>query len=188
MKWRPTIRFSSAPRIAVALAVALALAAGCAKKEPAATSRSAPAGSGAEGTQAAAFELPDLDGKVVRLADFSGKVVILDFWATWCPPCRAEVPHLVELQDKYRDQGLAIVGLSLDAGGAGDVRPFSKEHSINYTMLIANDGTQESYGGITGIPTAFVLDRKGRIVKRFLGYTAPEVLEETIRPLLAPAS
>ena len=173
-----TIR--SSRTVIAALAVLLALGAGCGKTEhegPAARG-------GAIGSQAPEFALPDLDGKIVKTADFKGKVVILDFWATWCGPCRMEVPHFVALQSKYGNQGLEIVGLSLDKGGAGDVKPFVKEFNVNYTMLIANDGTASQYGGITGIPTTFVLDKNGKIVKRFLGYTDPEVFEETIKPLL----
>lgn len=176
-----TIRSSKALAVALGLAVGLTLAAGCAKRGP--DGRAAQGG--AIGTEAPEFALPDLDGKVVKTSDLRGKVVILDFWATWCPPCRQEVPHFVALQTKYRDQGLEIVGLSLDKGGAKDVKPFVEEYNVNYMMLIANDKTAEEYGGITGIPTTFVLDRNGKIVKRFLGYTDPAVFEETIAPLLA---
>lgn len=165
----------------VALAAAILAAAGCAKEETAGTAAQA----GQIGTAAPAYELPDLDGKTVKNTDFLGKVVILDFWATWCPPCRMEIPHFVRLQSEYGDQGLQIVGLSLDAGGARDVRPFAEEYKINYTMLIAKDETAESYGGVVGIPTTFVIDRKGTIVKKFVGYTPPETFEEAIKPLLA---
>ena len=173
-----TTRFSRT--LVAGLAVTLALAAGCGKRG---TDGQA-ARTGAVGTEAPEFSLPDLDGKVVKTSDLRGKVVILDFWATWCPPCRQEVPHFVALQSKYRDQGLAIVGLSLDKGGVQDVKPFVEEYNVNYMMLIANDETARDYGGITGIPTTFVLDKDGKIVKRFMGYTDPEVFEETIRPLL----
>ena len=185
-----TTRFSSHPigprggRILfVALAAALLAAAGCAEEK--ATSKTPAAAAGQVGTAAPAYELPDLDGKLVSNTDLLGKVVILDFWATWCPPCRMEVPHFIRLQNQYGDQGLEIVGLSLDAGGARDVRPFAVENKINYKMLIAKDQTAESYGGVVGIPTTFVIDRKGVIIKKFVGYTPPEVFEETIKPLLA---
>ncbi|MGH9391837.1 MAG: TlpA disulfide reductase family protein, partial [Vicinamibacteria bacterium] len=124
----------------------------------------------------------------VELSSMKGKVLILDFWATWCPPCKEEVPHLVRLQSKYRDQGLQIVGLSLDQGGAGDVKPFAEEHDVNYAMLIADEKTTKDYGGVSMIPTTFVVDRNGVVVKRFIGYTAPEAFEEAILPLLGPAS
>ena len=110
--------------------------------------------------------------------------MILDFWATWCGPCRVEIPHFVRLQSKYRAQGLAIVGLSLDEDGEKSVRPFAEEHDVNYTMLLANKDTANLYGGIVGIPTTFVLDRQGRIVKKFIGVAPPEAFEETVRPLL----
>jgi peroxiredoxin len=168
----------------------MVLLAGCSKRGPggdAAGTGGAASGGGAIGTQAPAFALPDLDARTVKSEEFAGKVVLLDFWATWCPPCRAEIPHLVRLQSKYRDRGLAIVGLSLDQGGAGVVRPFADEHEINYAILIANDGTAESYGGIVGIPTTFLIDRDGKIVRRFVGYTDPDVFEQAIVPLLGPA-
>ena len=141
--------------------------------------------SGEVGTPAPEFTLPDIAGNQVASSSLKGKVVILDFWATWCPPCREEIPHFVNLQSKDRDQGLAIVGLSLDAGGAKDVKPFAEEHDVNYTMLIANEEIARAYGNITAIPTTFVIDREGKIVQRFIGYTAPEVFERTIKPLLA---
>lgn len=181
-----TIRFSRTIPVALrarralgaaALAVTLALMAGCAKKDV--------TQGGAVGTAAPAFALPDLEGKTVRNTDLQGKVVVLNFWATWCPPCREEVPDFVRLQSKYREQGLAIVGLSLDNGGAHDVRPFVEEYNVNYTMLIANQETADSFGGILGIPTTFVLDRKGTIVKRVVGKLSAEAFEEAVQPLLA---
>jgi len=112
-------------------------------------------------------------------------VVILDFWATWCGPCRAEIPELVKLQDKYKSQGLEIVGLSMDSDGASAVGPFAKTHEINYTMLLATDDTAHQYGGIVGIPTTFILDRQGKIVKKFIGVVPPETFEQTVQSLLS---
>jgi cytochrome c biogenesis protein CcmG/thiol:disulfide interchange protein DsbE len=136
------------------------------------------------GRTAPEFDLADLNGKRVRLSDYAGKVVVLDFWATWCPPCRQEIPHFVRLQSKFRDQGLEIVGISLDEDGLQKVRDFADEYNVNYTMLLADAKVQESYEGIIGIPTTFVIDRKGRVAKSFVGFTPPETFEETIRPLL----
>lgn len=140
------------------------------------------------GKPAPEFTLPDLEGNQIELSSMKGKVLILDFWATWCPPCKEEVPHLVALQSKYRDQGLQIVGLSLDKAGASMVKPFADEHDVNYTMLIANDETAKAYGGVSMIPTTFLVDRNGVVVKRFIGYTTPEAFEEAILPLLGQAS
>lgn len=111
--------------------------------------------------------------------------MILDFWATWCGPCRGEVPDLVRLQAKYRDQGVVVVGLSLDAEGAGKVKPFAEEFNVNYPMLLANEDTARLFGGIVGIPTTFVLDRKGRIIKKFVGRMELKTFEEAVQPLLA---
>ena len=160
------------------------LAFGCARKGAEQAKGGISADAGTIGSLAPDFELADLSGKKVRLSDFKGKVVILDFWATWCGPCRMEIPHFVRLQSKYRAQGLAIVGLSLDADGEKSVRPFADEHDVNYTMLLANGETANLYGGVVGIPTTFVLDRQGRIVKKFIGVMPPEAFEEAIRPLL----
>jgi len=126
-----------------------------------------------------------MDGKKVHLADYAGKVVILDFWATWCGPCRASVPDLVQLQSKYGDKGLVVVGLSLDAEGAGVVKPFAEKYKVNYPMLIADASTARLFGGIVGIPTTFVLDRKGQIVKKFIGLMPIQTFEEAVQPLLA---
>jgi peroxiredoxin len=167
--------------------LAFLLGCGCARKGTKQDGHGAaavPADAGTIGSKAPELELRDLSGKTVRLSDFKGKVVILDFWATWCGPCRVEIPHFVRLQSKYREQGLAIVGLSLDADGEKAVRPFAEEHDVNYTMLLANKETADLYGGILGIPTTFVLDRQGRIVKKFIGMMPPEAFEEAIRPLL----
>ena len=167
---------------ALTLVLGLALAGmGCTAKEPVMLG-------GAVGSAAPSFALPDLEGKTVTNTDLQGKVVLLNFWATWCPPCKAEVPDFVRLQSKYRAQGLVIVGLSLDAGGARDVRPFAEEYDVNYTMLIASPETADAYGGIQAVPTTFVVDRKGTIVKRFLGQVPPEVFEEAIRPLLTQSA
>jgi peroxiredoxin len=144
----------------------------------------APAARADVGSPAPEFTLADLNGNQVASSSLRGKVVILDFWATWCPPCREEIPHFVSLQSKYRGQGLQIVGVSLDAGGAKDVKPFADEHDVNYTMLIGNEDIARTYGNIYAIPTTFVLDRSGKIVQRFVGFTAPEVIEATIKPLL----
>ncbi|MCH7504747.1 TlpA family protein disulfide reductase [PVC group bacterium] len=130
------------------------------------------------------FTLNDLDNKPFRFFDLKGKVIILDFWATWCPPCIAELPHFKALYSEYQEQGLEIVGVSLDQGGADVVRPFVKEHEINYTMLISNQEVVEDYGGIRGIPTTFIIDREGRIVETFVGYRDKEVFESVIQELL----
>jgi peroxiredoxin len=197
--WRRTTPYSDrrrpaarALRGAAALGLGLLLASGCGGgggRGPAAQGGSAGGGqTGAEGTLAPEFTLPDLDGHSVSLSDFRGKVVVVNFWATWCPPCRAEIPDFVRMQARYRARGLEFVGLSVDAGGARDVRPFAEEQGVNYPMLIADERVANSYGGIVGIPTSFVIDRQGKIVKRFVGYTDPKVWESTLESLLGQPS
>jgi len=140
-------------------------------------------GGGAEGTQAPDFELVSDAGKTVRLADFKGKVVILDFWATWCPPCRKEIPGFVQIQSQYKDKGVEVVGVSLDQGWE-PVRPFMKAQRINYPVLLGDMGVVRSYGNITSIPTTFVIDREGVIRARHVGYAPPQFFTSAIEPLL----
>lgn len=139
---------------------------------------------GDPGDVAPAWTLKDLDGNEVSSADFKGKVVMIDFWATWCPPCRAMIPGMVELQAEYLEEGFIIIGISLDQKGPGVVREFNKEFKVNYTSLMGDEEVVRDFGGIRGIPTSFIIDREGRIVSKHVGYMAKEKLEEEIKPLL----
>jgi peroxiredoxin len=132
------------------------------------------------------WELEDVNGKTVRSSDFTNKVVILDFWATWCPPCRAEIPGFIELQKQYQQQGLVVVGISLDQGGADVVKSFMQKMGVNYPVVLGNQKVSDAYGGIEGIPTTFVIDRQGRIANKHLGLTAKEEFVKEIEPLLKP--
>lgn len=128
--------------------------------------------------------LPDLNGNSVRLSEFKGKVVILDFWATWCGSCVAEIPHFRELYETYHDRGLEIVGVSVDANAEKVVPPFAKEHNITYTILLGNPGLQRKYN-LRGLPTTFVIDQNGKVVEKFLGYRDKQVFEQLIQKLLS---
>ncbi len=125
-----------------------------------------------------AFVLPNLDGEEVSLSDFDGKVVVLDLWATWCPPCREEIPFLIELYDEFEEQGLEIVGL--DQGGATDLAPFVDSNGIDYTILVGNRTVGEAYK-VSGIPTTFIIGRDGRIAAKHIGFSnemRPEMRSE----------
>ncbi|MBZ5664626.1 MAG: redoxin domain-containing protein [Acidobacteriia bacterium] len=129
------------------------------------------------------FSLPELTGQTFDLSAYRGKVVLLDFWATWCDPCREEIPHFVELQDKYRDQGLQIVGISMD-DGPEPVRDFYQRFHMNYPVAMGNAKIGELYGGVLGLPIAFLIDRDGRIEAKHIGATDRSVFEREIQALL----
>jgi len=133
---------------------------------------------------APAWSLKDLSGKTVKLSDFKGKVVVLDFWATWCPPCRAEIPGFVDLQKRYEKQGVTVIGVSLDQGGTEVVSSFVKAQGINYPIVMGTDEVTAQYGGIEGIPTTFVIDPKGNIVSKHEGSTEKDVFDAEIKKLL----
>jgi thiol-disulfide isomerase/thioredoxin len=132
---------------------------------------------------APAFALKGLDGKTVSLADLRGKVVLLNFWATWCGPCRMEVPDLVELQKKYKDQ-LQVIGLVVDSAEEAEVRSFVKEFGINYPIANAPDELRMQFGGIPALPTTFIVDAQGRVVQKHIGLRDPVLYELEIRALL----
>ena len=130
------------------------------------------------------FTLPQLDGRQLSLSSYRGKVVLLDFWATWCVPCREETPHFVELQQKYGDRGLQIIGVSMD-DSADPVRPFVQQFHVNYPIVMGTAETGGQYGGVLGLPIAFLIDREGRIVSKHIGATDTAVFEKEIVGMLA---
>lgn len=132
-----------------------------------------------------AFELPDLSGAVITSSSFEGKVLLIDFWATWCPPCRDEIPSFIELQNTYKDQGFEIIGISLDQNKA-DLVAFVPANNMNYTVLHdTTNVTPTAFGGIQGIPTTFLVNKKGNIVQKWVGYHPKDVFETEIKKLLA---
>jgi thiol-disulfide isomerase/thioredoxin len=135
-------------------------------------------------TPAPGWKLTDLNGRSVSFSDFRGKVVILDFWATWCAPCRVEIPQFVALQKQYGAKGLTVIGVSLDEQGLDVVKKFVKRLAVNYPIVIGNEKVAEAYGGIDAIPTTFVIDRQGRIMSRHMGYDDKAVFEKEIQSLL----
>jgi cytochrome c biogenesis protein CcmG/thiol:disulfide interchange protein DsbE len=115
------------------------------------------------------FTLKDADGKTVHLSDYKGKVVLLDFWATWCGPCRIEIPWFIDMQRKLKDRGFEVLGVAMDDNGWEDVKPFLAEMKVNYRVVVGDTPTSDSYGGVDSLPTTFLIDKKGKIAAIHLG-------------------
>lgn len=134
------------------------------------------------------FELPGLDGKPVKLADYKGKVTIVDIWGTWCPPCRMEVPHFVALRENYKDKGVEIVGINEEHVTASKVKEtieeFAKETGINYTLAIGDNKVEEQIPEFSAFPTTLFLDREGKVRYKHTGYAPYEVIEYVVKTLL----
>ena len=130
------------------------------------------------------FTMKDLDGKPVSLSSYKGKVILLNFWATWCGPCKAEIPGFVELQEKYKND-LIVVGYSVD-DEAPKAKAFAAEYKINYPILLGEgrEDVQDAYGPIWGIPASFIISRDGKVCKRHLGIESKNVFEREIKALL----
>jgi thiol-disulfide isomerase/thioredoxin len=130
------------------------------------------------------FTLKDMDGADVQLASFKGKVIVLNFWATWCGPCKAEIPSLVELQTEYRDD-LVVLGFSVD-DTPDKMKPYAAQYKINYPLLVGNgrDDVQDAYGPLWGIPVSVIIDREGNIAKKHSGIASKEQFEQEIKRLL----
>ena len=145
------------------------------------------------GTAAPEVTFKDLDGKDVTLAQYKGKVVLVDFWATWCDPCRGEIPWFIEFQKKYADKGLVIVGISMDGEGKKVVQPWvAKERfdvngtpeAMNYQIMLGNDSIAEQFGGLIGMPTSYLYARDGKRVKTMIGLVNRQDLTKMIESLL----
>ena len=135
-----------------------------------------------EPTELPAFTLTDLDGKTMSSTDWKGKVVVVNFWATWCAPCRAEIPDLVALQDKYRDQ-LLVVGISEDEGPVDKVRTFTAERKVNYPIVMTTPDVEKLFPGIVALPTTFILDKDGKVAQKHVGMLHARETEATARLL-----
>ena len=135
-------------------------------------------------TLAPDFALKDLTDRTVRLSDFVGKIRIVNFWATWCPPCRKEIPHFQALTTKYGDRGVVIIGISVDQEELSTVQTFVESMKISYPILIADPAVIRAYGSVASIPTTFLIDRKGQIFRKYVGYRDQVVFEKDIRALL----
>lgn len=134
--------------------------------------------------KAADFKLKTLDGKEIKLSDYRGKVVIIDFWATWCPPCRKGIPDLISLQTEFK-KDLVVIGISLDQQNTlKDLKPFIENYKINYPVVLGDEKVVKDYGGISAIPTSFIIDQKGNIVDSHVGLVPKAVYSDQIKSLL----
>jgi peroxiredoxin len=134
-----------------------------------------------KGKAAPEFSLESLDGKAVRLADFNGKGVLLNFWATWCQPCKIEMPWFEELQREYGPQGLQVVGIAMDDAPKEDIAKFAKEMGVNYPILLGKESVGDAYGGVQFLPSTFFIDRSGKIVDRIFGLRSRSEIEDDIK-------
>ncbi|MCC7497211.1 MAG: redoxin domain-containing protein [Bryobacterales bacterium] len=133
---------------------------------------------------AADFSLRDVDGKTVKLSDFRGKVVLLNFWATWCSPCRVEIPWFIQFEQRYKDRGFAVIGIAMDDDGWNAVKPYIQAHHVNYRVVIGNDQVSAKYGGIDSLPTTLLVDRQGDIAATHIGLVSKASYENDIARLL----
>jgi peroxiredoxin len=158
------------------------LVGGCSSK----SSSAQPRGVKADGkrNQAYDFALKDANGKTVKLSDYKGKVVLLDFWATWCGPCKIEIPWFIDLERKHKDKGFAVIGVSMDEDGWESVKPFLSQMNVNYRVVIGNDTTAQAYGGVDALPTTFLIDREGKIAATHVGLTSRKDFENGVEQLL----
>jgi peroxiredoxin len=136
-------------------------------------------------TPAPSFSLVTLDGDTIRSADLKGKVLVVNFWATWCIPCRVEMPSMQKLHERHAGDDLVVLGVSVDVGGVGPVRTFLRERHVTYPVGRVTEPLRRAFGGIAGIPTTFVIDRRGIVRHRVVGYFAPPALEASVSRLLA---
>ena len=152
-----------------------------AKTAPAPKTPSAPA---IRGKPAPDVELPDLSGAKLRLRDLKDKVLLVNFWATWCAPCELEIPWFIDFDKKYREQGLEIVGISLDEEGPEVVKRFVDKKKMTYKVVMGDDKATEAFGGVIGLPTTFLVDRNGKFYSMHRGLVGKDIVEEELLELL----
>ena len=183
-------------RVSLAVAAILLVSAGCSSSPRAV--RAASLRPSKERKKAPDFELKDANGQTVHLSDYRGKVVLLDFWATWCGPCKVEIPWFEEFERQNKDKGFAVIGVAMDDNGWDAVKPFAKERGINYRLVLGNDQVADLYGSVIGrymqppmsgggldaLPTTLLIDRGGNIAAVHIGLSGKNEFEDSIQELL----
>ena len=169
----------------ILLAGIMAWAAGCSPKTS--TKQEEPSASAPESEPSASdFIVPRLNGDTptIKLSDYAGRVVLLDFWATWCPPCKAELPELNELYQEWKDRGLVLIGMTVDQGEPMDITEAVKAFNLSYPVALAHEDVQRVYGGIRAVPTKFLLDQRGIVRQCYVGRTSMDIIRKDIDALL----
>ncbi|HKE29922.1 MAG TPA: TlpA disulfide reductase family protein [Bryobacteraceae bacterium] len=172
-------RFSLAALAATAVSIVL-LTAGCSTSSV----KAANVKPDRDRHEAPEFALKDADGKLVHLSDYKGKVVLLDFWATWCGPCKIEIPWFMELQRAKKDKGFEVLGVAMDDEGWETVKPFLADIGVNYRVVMGNDQTAQLYGGVDALPTTFLIDRTGKIAAVHVGLASKKDIVDGVEQLL----
>jgi cytochrome c biogenesis protein CcmG/thiol:disulfide interchange protein DsbE len=130
------------------------------------------------------FALKDVSGNTVKLSDYRGKVVLLNFWATWCAPCKVEIPWFMGFETEYKNRDFAVLGVSLDDDGWDSLKPYLIDHKMNYRVLLGNDDVSKAYGDVDALPTTFIIDRRGNIASTHNGLVSKNIYEDEIKQLL----
>jgi peroxiredoxin len=172
--------------IIVAMVVSLMLVLGfnLARRKPSATA----AATQMKDAMAPDFSLASLDGKTIRLSDFRGKPVVLNFWATWCEPCKIEMPWFVEMQKQYGGDGLQFLGVAMDDASPKDIAQFAHDMGVNYPILLGKESVGDAYGGLPFLPETFFIDRQGKVVDKKLGLKGRDEFEEDIKKIVGTGS
>ena len=173
---------SGSSKLAAFLAITAVFISGSCSKGSAARRASS---SSAERRLAPDFTLRDAAGQEVKLSDYRGKVVLLNFWATWCGPCALEIPWFIEFEQQYKSRGLEVLGVAMDEEGWPVIKPFIAEHKMNYRVLLGNDSVSQLYGGVDALPTTFIIDRDGRLASApYVGLAGKNEYLQEIQSLL----
>jgi thiol-disulfide isomerase/thioredoxin len=171
-----------AARVSAVMTVALLVGSGCSSTPR--TVRAASLRPSKERKKAPDFALKDANGQTVHLSDYRGKVVLLDLWATWCGPCKVEIPWFQEFERQYKDKGFAVIGVAMDDEGWEVVKPFAQERGINYRLVLGNDAIADLYK-IEAWPTTLLIDREGNVASIHVGLTGKTIFEDGIQELLS---